>query len=34
METKFCYETYCIQSDNGDVIPHTTESQPKSEGSF
>ena len=36
MDTRFCYETYYAQSDNGDAIPNITEtkSQLKSEGSF
>ena len=36
MDTGFYYETYYVQSDNGDAIPHITEtlSQLKSEGSF
>ena len=34
MDTRFCYETYYVQSDNGDAILHITEtqSQLKSEG--
>ena len=36
MDTRFCYETYYAQSDNGDAVHNITEaqSQIKSEGSF
>ena len=36
IDTRICYETYNVQSNNDDAIPHTTEtqSQLKSKGSF